>query len=233
MHDPLTDFEWGSLYRRYDALCKGYDSGSHCLARFGSARPDSDRELYYRLISCYLPAARTADRDVIGTYQALLYWKLYSTAGSRGTNILAWLKPGSAGRRSAESTLPRWLSRLPPSLNRNESDVVEKVREMPLIRGMGTECRLPVRTTFLHFLYPSVVPIFDRNVLLAVGVNEKNANQSYDRLREYLPFAWELADRYCVQSAMCNREESLRRIDMALWVTRGSRKHRIAGQEQE
>lgn len=225
MRDPLTNFQWGSLYVRYDRLCRGYDSDSHCLDRFDSARPPSDRELYYRLIGCYVPSIRTADPDIIGTYQALLYWKLYSTAGSKGTNIQNWLKPGSAGRRLTESQLPMSLTKLPSSLERDEHVVVEVVRDLPRLPGMGSECRIPVRTTFLHFLYPSVVPIFDQNVLLAVGVTEENANQSYGRLRDYLPFAWQLADRYSAQSSVCNREESLRRIDMALWVMRGS-KHR-------
>jgi len=225
MHDPLTNFEWSTLCDKYDATCNGFDSSSRCLDRFSTCRPDKDRELYYRLSSCYGPSARTSDPDVIGTYQALLYWKLYSTGGSKGTNILRWLAPGSLGRRDAELQLPDALSRIPPSLGRDADQVVRLVRGLPKIPGMNSECRIPVRTTFLHFLFPSVVPVFDRNVLLAVGVNEKAGNQNYDCFRKYLCFAWELADRYSDKSAMCNREEPLRRIDMALWVDRGTRAH--------
>jgi hypothetical protein len=98
-------------------------------------------------------------------------------------------------------------------------EAIERLSDFEL-PGMRSDCALPVRTTFLHFIYPSTVPIFDKQVLLAVGVTRKGANKSYAVLREYLPFAWELADRYLTESRVCNREEPLRRIDMALWVIR-------------
>lgn len=225
MRDALCDFRWDTLYNRYDAKCKTYDSRSRCLDRCGSDRPETDRELYYRLIDCYSPSARVTDPDMVGTYQALLYWKLYSTAGSKGTNILNWLKQGGAGRRLAESQLPKLLSRLPPSIERSERDVVDLMQSLPKLPGMGsgTKCRLPVRSTFLHFLFPSVVPIFDIMVLRAVGVVGEEANQDICIFREYLGFAWQLADRYSVESRVCSREEPLRRIEMALWVTGGSK----------
>ena len=99
MWDPLGAFDWSSLYSAYDAGCGGYDSSSLCLDRFVPTRPATDRDLYYHLVRCYSLSPRAADADPVGTYKALLYWKLYSSGGSKGTNILRWLAPG--GRASA------------------------------------------------------------------------------------------------------------------------------------
>lgn len=226
MRDPLEAFNWSSLYSDYDAQCRRYDSTTPCLDRFGTNRPKTDRDLYYQLVQCYSPSARTAEPDLIGTYQSLLYWKLYSTGGTDGKNIMTWLAPGSEGRRLAESQLPGLLSRLPATVPRDAKQIVEMVRELPSISGMGNtrECRLPVRTTFLHFLYPSTVPIFDKMVLQAVGVHDEGANQNIDVFERYLPFVWSLADSHSNESINCNLEEPLRRIDMALWLMRDSKK---------
>ncbi len=86
---------------------------------------------------------------------------------------------------------------------------------------MASSTAIPVRTTFLHFIYPEVVPIFDRMVLRAIGVWGKNANQSYKVLSEYLPFSWGLAEKYRNQIALTRNESPIRAIDMALWVGRG------------
>lgn len=224
MRDPLEAFDWPSLYGAYDAGCGGYDSSSQCLDRFGLERPATDRDLYYHLVYCYFPSTRAADTDPVGTYQALLYWKLYSSGGSKGTNILRWLAPSSAGRRTAEAELPGLLSGLPATCPRDPHQIVSMVRELPSIPGMGSadECRLPVRSTFLHFLYPETVPIFDKMVLQAVGVSEPGANQDIAVFARYLPFVWSLADRYSAESGVCSLEAPLRRIDMALWVIRDS-----------
>jgi len=226
MNDPLPDFDWTTLYERYDAGCNRYKSSSRCLDRFGADRPTSDRSLYYRLIECYAPSARTTDPDMIGTYKALLYWKLYSTQGNTGTNIIDWLAPGSEGRHSAQLQLPKLLCNLPPSLGRDAQHMTNLVQELPQIHGMGssTRCSLPVRTTFLHFLYPSTVPIFDQNVLKAVSRWDKGAIQDFAKLEEYLTFAWRLADHYSVPSSIGTKDGPLGRIEMALWVNRGERK---------
>jgi hypothetical protein len=164
MLDPLSRFEWASLHRLYDSKCKGYDAASRCLDRFSAHRPPSDRKLYYRLTDSYASPARAADTDVLGTYRALLYWKLYSTAGSRGSNILKWLAPESGRQQSVQSHLSRLLSEFPPSVDRDVDGIIQLIRDLPAIPGMGsgTECRLPVRTTFLHFVYPAIVPVFDK-----------------------------------------------------------------------
>jgi hypothetical protein len=85
---------------------------------------------------------------------------------------------------------------------------------------MAGTCAIPVRTTFLHFIYPDLIPIFDSQVLAAVGINEKDANHSYEFLRDYLPHAWSLAEKYNSHLVAFTQESPIRLIDMALWVTR-------------
>lgn len=80
---------------------------------------------------------------------------------------------------------------------------------------------LPVRTTFLHLLYPSVVPIFDKMVLKAVNMWRPGANTDPAVLEAYLPVAWSLADRY-EDKLRVFPETPLRLVDMGLWVLRDS-----------
>jgi hypothetical protein len=189
MNDPLDGFDWASLHREYDARCVRYDSRSPHLACFGADRPGSDRELYYRLIYRYSAPARAI--DPVGTYQALLYWKLYSQPTAMA-NLSKWMKEGSELRRAAEKQLPNLLKGLSATLQRRVDVVIAAVRRLGQFRipGMISTTALPVRTTFLHFIYPSTVPIFDQMVLRAVGVNEEGANRNYQVFQEYLPFAW-------------------------------------------
>ena len=74
---------------------------------------------------------------------------------------------------------------------------------------------------FLHFFNPSVVPIFDRMVLQAVGLWSPGANTRLAVLEAYLPIAWQLADEYATRPREFV-ETPVRLIDMALWVGRGS-----------
>jgi hypothetical protein len=85
--------------------------------------------------------------------------------------------------------------------------------------GMKSDTALPVRTTFLHILYPNVVPIFDQMVLKAVGAWYEGANQSTSVLQQYIPHAWALADRH-TQQRTGFKETAVRLTDMALWLTR-------------
>lgn len=93
--------------------------------------------------------------------------------------------------------------------------------EFNAVAIIGTKSRatLPVRTTFLHFFYPAVVPIFDKMVLQAVGMWSEGANTRVDVLRDYLAVALDLASAY--ESKFRWLEETpLRLVDMALWVVR-------------
>jgi hypothetical protein len=222
MDDPLGGFDWASLYGNYDECCAGFNPRTPHLARFGSDRPASDRMLYYRLIAAYSPAGRARESDPVGMYKALLYWKLYSQH-TTPSMFRRWCAEGGGFDR-ATIELPRLLAALPPTLNRDIESVVGVVQGLGkhALPGMQSAATVPVRTTFLHFIFPSSVPIFDRMVLRAVGECGRDANKSYEVLREYLPFAWRLADKYAAVAGIGRSESPLRLLDMALWVNRGA-----------
>lgn len=217
MNDPLASFDWNSLYERYDALCRRFDPAAPELAVLpGSTR--SDRETYSALVAALHPTGQAAPVVSVEVYRALLYWKLYSLPSAR-SNIGKWLDGQHVDEQARR--LAHLIARLPGKIDRDVEAVVDLVQQVGRnqITGMKTGSALPVRTTFLHYLYPETVPIFDRMVLQAVGVTAPTANQSLDVFREYLPFAWSLADRHGqkIRSAV---ETPVRLVDMALWVTR-------------
>ncbi|WP_349606972.1 hypothetical protein [Cupriavidus sp. DF5525] len=221
MRDPLANFDWPSLYRRYDETCRGYRSYSSLLAVFGSRPPASDRALYYELINRFSPAESFSCVKPLGIYEALLYWKLYSQ-GRAIKNIGKWIGNNADERQRIQEDLIALFGSLPSVLHRDVKEILSIIRmfdefEIPVMKNLTA---LPVRTTFLHFLYPSIVPIFDQYVLKAVGAWKDNANHNIQALEKYLPHAWMLSDKYANQ-ATAFRETSLRIIDMALWVARG------------
>src|SRR5258708_7903745 len=85
MRDPLCNFKWQSLAREYDQRCEGFNPNSAHLARL-TKRPGSDRELHYRLVESFSPRGFKNDKDLVGTYEAMLYWKYYSQ-GTATRNI--------------------------------------------------------------------------------------------------------------------------------------------------
>ncbi|HXX14136.1 MAG TPA: hypothetical protein VEJ47_04475 [Candidatus Eremiobacteraceae bacterium] len=91
------------------------------------------------------------------------------------------------------------------------------------IWGMKSSAALAVKTTFLHFVAPTINPIFDKQVLLAVGVKERNANQKIELLQPYASQAKMLAEKYSQDLKLFSCESPIRLIDMALWVIRGTR----------
>jgi hypothetical protein len=117
--------------------------------------------------------------------------------------------------------LQRFLAEIPTTIPRRVQDIVELVELVGSYQfpGMKSNTALPVRTTFLHILYPNIVPIFDQMVLKAVGAWREGANQDISVLRHYLPHAWALADKYTQQLSGFN-ESPVRLVDMALWVKR-------------
>ena len=84
--------------------------------------------------------------------------------------------------------------------------------------GLSNSCALPARSTFLHFLYPSTVPIFDKQVLRAVGVAEKGANRRSHVMFDYIQFAWDISESPYIPRDW--QETPIRLVDMALWVIR-------------
>jgi hypothetical protein len=144
----------------------------------------------------------------------LLYWKLYSQFTS-DSNITEWLR----GFTSAH--LDQFLEEIPVTISRNVSDILNLVEVIGRhqLPGMKSNTALPVRTTFLHILYPNIVPIFDQMVLKAVRAWHDRANQDINVLRHYLPHAWALADKH-TQRLSGFKESPVRLVDMALWVKR-------------
>lgn len=222
MRDPLANFDWSSLYLKYDARCVGFDKNSGFLGTLMTNLPNSDRTLYYRLLDLFSIKHRNSLTDPIGAYEAMLYWKLYSQSTSSYT-LPKWLREDASKRIKAQENLLRLFQEIPTTVDRSPLAIVELVKWLDRFKlpGMATSTTLPVRTTFLHFLYPSVVPIFDKMVLKAVNGWEKDANHKISFLRAYLPLAWELADRYTQLFSPFTRESPIRVIDMALWVNRG------------
>ena len=218
--DPLTGFDWSSLYSRYDAMCSAFRADSVHLSAI-QRRVATDRQLYYRLVEelSWTPQHRPSLDG--SAYEALLYWKLYSQPAA-----LSNLKSRFSGERSRDIArrLDRMLRELPSTLSRDWSDIrcALKVMNDAAIFGIKSCTALPVRTTVLHFLYPSTVPIFDRMVLKAVGMWSERANEKLKVLERYLPVAWRLADAYEPMLTGL-RETPVRLVDMALWVTRGAR----------
>jgi hypothetical protein len=112
------------------------------------------------------------------------------------------------------------LSELPTAITRKIEDVVKLVQlvgryQLP---GMKSTTALPVRTTFLHLLYPTVVPIFDQMVLKAVNAWRAGANQDINVMCQYIPHAWALADGHTQHLDF--EESPIRLVDMALWINR-------------
>lgn len=224
MEDPLTGFNWESLKDRYDEQCRVsgrfVPSASH-LSTLAN-RPESDRELYYILLDRF--ASERQSGITLVTYQAMLYWKLYSQPFPfTKTGVLCRLEKESNLRHEAQDELSGITGQLPDQLQKDEADVLQAVRslnEFELV-GMKSSDSFPVRTTFFHFIYPEVVPIFDTQVLRAVGVHDKNANHKSAVFREYLSHVWGLALKHSRHCASFSKETVVRVIDMALWVTRG------------
>ena len=220
MRDPLEGFDWATLYERYDAKCTRFRPDSEWLQ---AVRPhvSSDRALYCYLNGQLSSAVGLGWRMTVGNYMAMLYWKLYSQPAALA-NLGSWLAPDQRVRESP--ILTRLVAALPASLERNVELIQELVRTVGRFGVFGMKSGLPVRTTFLHFLYPNIVPIFDQMVLKAVGAWHKGANQKLDALREYIPFAWQLADQHTRQLTGFP-ETPVRLVDMALWVVRGTHPH--------
>jgi hypothetical protein len=201
----------------------GFDATSVFLSAPEIDRPESDRSLYYQLVNLFSEEQRNSITDPMGIYEALLYWKLYSQS-TASYNLDKWLRQDASKRKGAQERLLRLFQELPTSLERNPSAIVERIKWLGEFQlpGIASPSTLPVRTTFLHFLYPSVVPIFDQMVLKAVGAWDKNANHKTSVLKDYLPFAWELAEHHAQPISSFTKEGPMRVIDMALWVSRGN-----------
>ena len=228
--DPLDGFDWRSLGSRYEDLCSGFDPSAPYLNAI-SPRPESDRALYSVLVARFAEELKSNSGITFETYLAMLYWKLYSQKAAVA-NTCRFLIEDAQEQENASIKLRQLSSHIREASTREPHAVVELLRahDKFCFRGMKTDTALPVRSTFIHFIKPGEVPIFDKQVLLAVGISDKNANQKFRFLEAYLPHARRLATKHAQFFSNLNpeeyREEPLRLIDMALWVVLGRRNKR-------
>ncbi|MBU1177287.1 hypothetical protein KKH96_02470 [Patescibacteria group bacterium] len=216
MNDPLEKFNWGTLHKRYDDLCGRFNDNEYL--GFFKVKPDSDRKLYYSLIEGFFDKRESSNAITLDLYKAMLYWKLYSQPAAVA-NILGKIN----NHKDIENRLIVLSKKLPLKIERNIDEIVKLVQINEIsIFGMGSPDSFPGRTTFLHFVYPDIIPVFDKMVLQAVGVEDENANHSIQFLKNYIPFAWKLADKYKNKFDEKWQETPVRLIDMALWVNRGN-----------
>lgn len=222
MHDPLKGFNWQTLFEQYDELCGKFTVDVPYL-RGPLSLADSDRMLYDLLIKAVREERSNSGSISMDTYEGILYWKLYSQLATAVKTVCSRLNDESGLRRKTKVGLGCVADLLPDQLDKDVTSIIALVRDLGKcgLFGIATPTALPARTTLLHFIYPLQVPIFDKMVLKAVGVDEKNANKSYARLKEYIPFAWTLAQRYSSNMVKWPEISPLRIIDMALWVVRG------------
>jgi hypothetical protein len=229
MRNPINeDFDWSALYTRYDNKCRRFDPTSAYLYDIVD-RPQNDRFLYYSLIEKVRNEISTNQRIRLGTYEAILYWKLYSQPAATNNvcerihidkNIQERIEEGLKG-------LGEQLSRI--NVTRN----MESLRNLYVLLdnqghnlfGLRDAFAFPAMTTLLHFLYPNIVPLFDKQVLLAVGVDEPGANRKRDCLYHYIQFAWRESKKPNIPQD--RQETPLRLFDMALWVIRGARNQQL------
>jgi len=222
MRDPLAGFTWEALYKRYDVMCSRFQLNSPHLDHLG-AYASSDRALYHLLCSRFQSCERLPG---IGDYEAMLYWKLYSNPQALG-NLRAFLRANQKQRMEVADRFTALVAAMPSAIEQDADEIVGLIKWIGSFQllGMKSPTALPMRTTFLHFRYPTVVPILDKMVLQAVGVREEDANHDIGVLREYLPFAWGLADRHASKLEGFS-ETRVRLTDMALWIVRGKERHR-------
>jgi len=231
MNNPIgTDFDWKSLYNDYNATCKRFCPNADSLYAF-SPRPETDKDLYYALVDRVRDERASKGYIVLGTYEAILYWKLYSQPAAIA-NTCKPIRENSNIQHDIENALKALFRQLPQEIARDISKVEELFclvdRHAGSLRGLKTSCAFAVRSTLLHFVYPHIVPIFDKQVLLAVGVSLENATKGRKReiLFEYIQFAWKHTQKNSALIPQDWRETPLRLLDMALWVDRGKRLQR-------
>ena len=220
MIDPLSNFDWRTLYQRYDELAWRYRPNIEYLDIF-NPRPQSLRACYLGLCVEVASELNTGGDISVATYTAIMYWKMYSQPAAI-TNICRRIRNDEACREQLGPILDLFSDEFgdqdPPKHREDILALIHLIGEFEA-HGMKSDTALPARTTFLHFVYPNV-PIFDRMVLQAVGIDDEGASHDIRVLRQYIPFAWRLTDKHQNTFAEYGYKETpLRLIDMALWVT--------------
>lgn len=214
MYDPLEDFQWEFLKDRYEAKCEPkYQAMKKMLGKVLYPVPLKESELYEWLIGQFSREKGIAIK--LATYEAMLFWKLYTIGLKRYQDLLV-------DERLAKKSQDRLLRlELPPQIEQDSDAVLRLLRCLNACRihGMKTSNLYAVRTTFLHFAYPDVVPIFDKQARKALRYTSQEDNE---RLPDFCNDVWRLADKYSGKLGLTGlRVTPVRLIDMALWVHRG------------
>src|SRR5690242_8557782 len=105
MIDPLVQFDWTNLYAKYDRLCSRFNPSVPFLERL-TPHPESDRSLYYHLVERFSRELTSANGLSVETYEAMLYWKLYSQPAAVA-NVCKPLKERNSLREELSGSLTR------------------------------------------------------------------------------------------------------------------------------
>ncbi|MFA6605356.1 MAG: hypothetical protein WCS88_05235 [Patescibacteria group bacterium] len=221
MIDPLDPFDFRAIYEQYDRLAPRYNE-SIIMLGLDPKKIKNDRALYYHLRNKFSVKQNISMDD----YIHLLFWKLNTSGNSTWRKLLT-----EEDRKKREATsLNAVIRSLPDSLNKNVKEINNFLKRIYFcLYGMRYETKdrakaaWPTRSTFLHFIYPDIIPIFDKMVLKAVDPDyEDGDNKKLDKFLQYIPHVWKLAQKYKdkIKNIPNLRDTDVRIIEMALWITR-------------
>jgi len=224
--DPLFNYNWNNLYSNYDARCKRFNPNDPCLQVFSNKRPGSDRACYNALVAL-VSNEMTKDRCItLPTYLAITYWKHYSGRAKTKRDVCGKII-GNMGNPNFHNDLAELTNYYSIPLAANEQAIIGYLKkmngyDMPGIKSFDT---IPTRATLLHMVFPDVVPLYDEQVLIAIGIrndkiHHKDPSRKYSYYQTYTTHIWELVQKYSQVIKGNFTETSLRILDMALWVVR-------------
>jgi hypothetical protein len=217
--DPLVGFPWTELFSLYDDACRGFDATAGHLEDLPE-KQCCDRRLYYVLLDRFRVELSESSGLRTETYRAMLYWKHYSS-GRRRAELLC--DRVVKDQDSVGVALQHLSNKLRRPVERIPSVICELVESLGKYKlpGMAASSSLPTRTTFLHFAYPSVVPIFDSQALKSFDILQDCSNLRSDLLSRYIDSVYQLSDKHALLHPKDARESHIRITEMALWVLRG------------
>jgi len=209
MRDPLIQFDFETIYEQYDHLTKHFNPNDEILNKL-NIKVNSDREFYYWLCDNFTNILNEPTR----VYTAMMHWKLYFNRKNKVPSKLLQLY------LQDDKNLRNDIIQLHSALLDNESDIDNfkdaiKLIDTPAFRnlyGVQAGTARPSRSVFLHFCFPSIVPIYDRMV--------RKALETEDYQKCFLQIHF-LANKYFnkIKQIPDLRETPIRIIEMALWIS--------------
>jgi hypothetical protein len=223
MDNILANFDWTALLDSYNFLCRSFVSKSKkptalsCLSTFQPI-PPTDIELYRQLISRFNSEKNCPNGISFSCYTAMLFWKMNSTHPE-------FPKPLLRQRSQTEAELKRLFqdNTFREPISKDADKVIELFRRLDgnQIHGMKGKCCFAVRTTFLHFLFPEIVPIMDVMTLAATDKTEQSAGTDERNLKPYFEMVWRLQEKNSCATGETFKdypESPVRLTEMALFV---------------